>query len=164
MAQYYLDERDQELVTLAKRAALESVVPQLEQLQHQNNQLHGWLSHESRRALDQRVAALVPEYQQIDSDPRWHDWLRNSDSLSGRPRQALLDDAIANRDAHRVAQFFKQFLREAGAGAGGASSSSSQQSFPSGQIYTRDSIKKIYDAHRKGPGGRHIRGPERWPG
>jgi hypothetical protein len=28
-----------------------------------------------RRNLDQRVAAAVPNYQEIDRDPRWLQWL-----------------------------------------------------------------------------------------
>jgi hypothetical protein len=145
-AQDYAD-YGSDLVTFAKKAALESVAPHIENLQNQNYALRDHLAQESRRSLDLRVAALVPDYLSIDQRPDWHNWLRGTDSLSGQPRQSLLDNAIANRDAHRVANFFRQFQREAG--AGGASPSSGQQSFPSGRIYSRADIAKIYDSHRR---------------
>jgi hypothetical protein len=72
------------------------------------------LAIEARRNLDQRVASAVPNYQEIDRDPRWHRWLLEIDSLTGRPRQQLLNDAIASTDAGRVAAFFRGFQQKAG--------------------------------------------------
>jgi hypothetical protein len=53
------------------------------------------LALETRARLDREVAAAVPNYQEIDNDPRWHQWLRQVDPYNGRIRQELLNDAIA---------------------------------------------------------------------
>src|SRR6478672_2372041 len=73
-----------DLVDFAQRAAVHAVAPHIENLQNQNYALRDRLVQEARRNLDQRVAALLPDYAERDQDPRWHDWLRQRDNLSGR--------------------------------------------------------------------------------
>src|SRR6476620_10523834 len=114
MPQQFLTEKDvqdygSDLVDFAQRAAVHAVGPHIENLQNQNYALRDRLAQEARRNLDQRVAALLPDYAERDQDPRWHDWLRQRDNLSGRVRQELLNDAIASTDAHRVVAFFRTF-------------------------------------------------------
>jgi len=55
----------------------------------------------------------VPNYQQIDRDPQWHRWLSSPDPLTGRPRQLLLNNAIASGDASRVSALFRGLQQEA---------------------------------------------------
>jgi len=54
---------------------LHAITPHLQDLQNQNADLRSQVVRERRRALDERVAALVPDYQTIDADPAWHRWL-----------------------------------------------------------------------------------------
>ena len=54
----------------------------------------------------------MPNYREIDRDPRWHRWLLGIDVLSGRVRQQLLNEAISAAAAPRVISFFRGFLNE----------------------------------------------------
>jgi len=56
------------------------------------------------------LADAVPNFLEINEDPRWLQWLGQVDPMFGEPRQAALDRAHAARDAARVAVFFKNFL------------------------------------------------------
>ena len=86
----------------------------LHNLEQQNAELRQRLAIEARHRLDQQVERAVPNYREIDQDPRWHQWLLSSDPLSGRQRQQLLNDAIASGATNRVISFFRQFLRAEG--------------------------------------------------
>jgi hypothetical protein len=113
----YLTEQDvsnygNELIDLTQRAAAQVVAPQLARIEEENVRLRERLAQEARRNLDQRVAMLVPDYREIDRNPRWHHWLLGVDILSGRVRQTLLNEAISAADAPRVCSFFRGFQNE----------------------------------------------------
>jgi len=80
----------------AQRAALHAVAPHLQASEQQNLELQNRLAREARARLDAAVERAVPNYREIDQEPRWHNWLRSVDPLSGRVRQTLLDEAIAS--------------------------------------------------------------------
>jgi hypothetical protein len=139
-----------ELVDFAQRAAIHAVAPHLTALEQQNAELQRQLAFEARRNLDQRVERQVPNFREVDRDPRWLSWLAGVDPLTGRARQVLLNDAIASTDASRVAAFFRKFQQEAGS-TQQASAPGRARSTSSGKpIYTRDQITKLYDQHRRG--------------
>ena len=113
----YLTEQDvqnygSELIDVTQRAALHAVAPKLTELEQQNRELQQRLAKEARRALDQAVEIAVPNYREIDRNPRWHNWLLGIDVLSGRVRQVLLNEAISAANAPRAISFFKSFLAE----------------------------------------------------
>jgi hypothetical protein len=139
-----------DLVNFSQRAALDAVAPHLQNLEAQNHELNRRLAREARARLDMRVEQAVPDYRTIDADPRWHQYLLGVDSLSGRQRQTLLNEAIANVDAPRVIAFFRTFLREAGTAGQAWSPSGQARSMPSGQIYTRAQIARLYRQHQQG--------------
>src|SRR5262249_29376158 len=89
---------------------------------------------------------------EIDRDPRWHKWLMEPDEFTGRPRQLLLNEAIARGDAYRVRAFFHGFQQAAGgAQATPATSSKRTRSALSNKpIYTREQIKSLYEMHKRG--------------
>jgi hypothetical protein len=180
----YLTEQDVQnyggdLVDFTQRAAVHAVAPHLQQISQENAMLQKRLAEEARRNLDQRVEMAVPNYRDIDRDPRWHRWLLGVDVLSGRVRQTLLDEAIAAAQAPRVISFFRGFLQEEQATGHIASAPGSQQpaapreaaiplaslaapgrarpatggdtSFPPDKpIYTRAQIAQLYRMHQKG--------------
>jgi hypothetical protein len=163
MPQDYLTQGDvqnygPELVDFAQRAAVHAVAPQLAQLDQQSQELMRRLALETRARLDREVEAAVPDYREIDEDPRWHAWLRAADPHTGRPRQELLNDAIAAGSAARVVAFFKGFLREQGSVRQSAAEPAwswgqvleRTRPRPQGPVYTRDQIKHFYELHRKG--------------
>jgi hypothetical protein len=142
-----------ELLDVAQRSALHALAPTLQQIQEDNAQLRQRLAQEARHRLDQQVAAEVPDYQTIDRDPRWHQWLSTVDPLSGRVRQTLLNDAISSGSAARVRAFFDGFRREAGNQSSGSTATTSgrTRSSSSGRpTYTRAQIAKFYNDKRLG--------------
>jgi hypothetical protein len=143
-----------DLLDVTQRAALDAVVPALQHLEQQNVELQRRLAVEARRNLDAAVERAVPNFREVDRDPRWHSWLSGVDILTGRARQVLLNDAIASTDAGRVAAFFRKFQSEVGdqsAGAQASSTASNRTRSSSGkQLYTRDQVKQLYRAHQQG--------------
>jgi hypothetical protein len=149
-----------ELIDVTQRAALHAVAPELQEIRRQNAELQQRLAREARRALDQRVEREVPNYREVDRDPYWHRYLLEIDVLSGRPRQVLLNDAIASGDANRVAAFFKGFMREAGGPQTASAAPARARSASSGKtVYSRPQIAALYERHRRG----ELVGPE-WAG
>jgi hypothetical protein len=130
ITQNYLTEKDvqeygTDLVDFTQRAAVQAVAPHLQAITQQNAYLQERLAKEARRGLDQRVELAVPNYREIDRNPRWHRWLLGVDVLSGRVRQTLLNEAISSSvrqtllneaiaaaEAPRVISFFRGFLQE----------------------------------------------------
>jgi hypothetical protein len=154
MANNYLTRDDVEnyggeLLDVSQRAAMQAVAPYLQQLQHENADLRVRQAREHRRALDERVASLVPDYRTIDANPAWHQWLLGTDLMSGRMRQQLLNESIRAGDERRVKSIFDGFRN--GAPAGGTHASAGRRSAPLGStIYDNESIRKLYDQHRRG--------------
>jgi hypothetical protein len=168
-----------DLLDVAQRAALQTVAPRLENLEQKNEELRRQLAREQRRQLDNAVEMAVPDYREVDRNPRWHRWLLGIDVLSGRVRQTLLNEAISAGAAPRVISFFKSFLSEEVA-TGHVESASDFQPAPAPReptisltslaapgrarpatggvaslptdkpIYTRAQIKGLYEMHRKG--------------
>jgi hypothetical protein len=168
-----------ELIDVTQRAALHAIAPHLMSLEQQNEELRTRLAKEARRVLDQAVELAVPNYREIDRDPRWHRWLLGIDVLSGRVRQQLLNEAISSAAAPRVISFFRGFLNEEAATGHNESAPFSHQPAapreaaidlvslaapgrarpatggdaglpPDRPIYTRAQIRDLYSAHRKG--------------
>jgi hypothetical protein len=115
--QTYLTDQDvenygSELIDVTQRAALQAIQPQLQAVEAQNVELQRRLAIEARRRLDQAVELSVPDYKEIDRNPRWHRWLLGVDVLSGRVRQQLLNEAISAASAPRVISFFRGFQNE----------------------------------------------------
>jgi hypothetical protein len=57
-----------------------------------------------------QLGNLIPNYAAINSDPRFHEWLKARDPATGKQRQLLLVDAERKQDAQAAAVMFKQFL------------------------------------------------------
>jgi hypothetical protein len=86
---------------------MHAVAPHLQNLEQQNADLRQRLAVEARHSFDQRVERAVPNYREIDRNPRWHRWLLSLDP-SGC---ASAEPAIVGSDANRVISFFRGFLQ-----------------------------------------------------
>jgi hypothetical protein len=153
MANYLTAEDEQnygrDLIDVAQRAAMQTVAPHLQNLEQQNAQLRRDVAKEARHRMDAAVEKEIPNYREIDKNPRWHRWLLGIDPLSSRVRQTLLNAAISAGNASRVIAFFQQFQREdAGASQQTYSPTSNRQSAK--PIYSPTQIKQLYEQHRKG--------------
>jgi hypothetical protein len=116
-ARSYITDKDvqnfgPDLIDLTQRSAVQVMEPRLREVADENLNLRRQIAREAKARLDAQVEAAVPNYRDIDQDPRWHDWLRLPDMLSGRIRQTLLNEAIAAANAPRVISFFRGFLNE----------------------------------------------------
>ena len=141
-----------DLVNFSQRAAYDAVAPKLQALESQHAELQYRFAQEARARLDMAVERAIPNYRELDQHPDWHRWLLGIDPLSGRVRQQLLDDAKASGDAARCIAFFRSFFSrpQSAVGGGAQAAHGRTRSAPSGQIYTRSQIQKLYDQHRRG--------------
>jgi hypothetical protein len=141
-----------ELLDVSQRAALHALAPHLQALENSNADLQRRLAREARHNLDQQVERAVPNYREIDRDPRWHRWLTGIDVYTGTSRQALLNIAIQDGSAARVVALFNGFMQE----AGDIQQPPTQRGQAPGRrssgkpIYSRDQIKQLYRAHQQG--------------
>jgi hypothetical protein len=159
MTQYnFLTQQDadnfgHEFLDVAQRAAAHAMAPHLQDLQQQ-------LASEQRHRLYSELEAAVPDWRERDRDPRWLRWLSGNDILSGRPRQQLLNDAIARGDTARLVNFFRGFEAEQGSADPYAGDSDYAQAhrarnrarqFGSGQrSFSRQEIANLYERRRRG--------------
>jgi hypothetical protein len=182
--QAYVTEQDvqnygSDLINFTQRAAAQALSPELQEIKQQNAEMQRRLAVEARRNLDQRLELAVPNFRDVDRDPRWHRWLLSLDMLSGRVRQQLLNEAISAADAPRVISFFRGFLQEEQATGHIEPSPAVQQAPPprtpavdlgslaapgrarpatggdasvppDKPIYSRAQVKQLYEQHRKG--------------
>jgi hypothetical protein len=150
LTQADVDNYGNELLDVSQRAAMQAVEPYLAQLNQQHADLRARHARDRRRVLDQEVAAAVPNYREVDRDPAWHRWLLGVDLMSGRIRQALLNEAINSGDARRVELFFRQFQQQEGGSPQAQTAPGRRPRSSNKPIYTRQQISKLYDQHRRG--------------
>jgi hypothetical protein len=60
------------------------------------------------------LAKAVPDWEKVDADPGWLEWLAGVDPMSGIQRQVLLNDAREKFDAERTVRIFNSFKQEVG--------------------------------------------------
>jgi hypothetical protein len=167
-----------ELIDLARRAALSTVAPELEVLREQNARLTARVSSTAKRELFMFMDGKLPEWRQINVSPEFKRWLLLPNVYTGQVRGQMLKAAVNGAEAPKVLALFSDFLREAQAtGQSPQASQIEQQPAPrtpaleletlaapgrarpaSGDsqvpaekpIYTRAQISKFYDDKRKG--------------
>lgn len=73
------------------------------------------VSDRTESTLEQQFYAtlgrLVPDWEDLNKDPRWLTWLAEIDPVYGAPRQAALDHAHKSGDVQRVANVFNTFKK-----------------------------------------------------
>jgi len=107
-----------EFIDVVRRAASEVSAPLQAEIQNLRSQL-GTVQQETSNAFLTRMHATiggtVPDWQDINRDPRFISWVSLPEVYSGVIRQQLMQEAWNNGDALRVAAFFRAFLQEAAA-------------------------------------------------
>jgi hypothetical protein len=107
-----LERHGADTVDFVQRAARAMIGPELERVQHQNEELQQELSRNRRAAMNAELTLAVPNWREINVDKRFLQWLRKPNIYTGRTNKELLNAAAAAADAPRVAAFFKGFLSE----------------------------------------------------
>ena len=64
--------------------------------------------------FEQRLAVLVPDFPQINADPKWVAWLDEFDPLIRAPRRSVAQQAFNTGDAEGVAHYVKLFKETLG--------------------------------------------------
>jgi hypothetical protein len=143
-----------ELLDMSRRAALDALAPELQQLRAENQQLRGMAQRSQHIEIERALDRAIPAWREVYQNPAFSQWLSLPDAYSGGIRSQLMRQAVAVGDAHRVVQFYRGFLAEYGAtdarsyqSRGG---SSRGRTAPSGNIYTRAQIQNLYERRRRG--------------
>jgi len=109
--------RNREEAYLARIAQLEDDVDRV------NNTVVPTVQDLSRMRIEQAegnfwasINAQVPNWQTINNDQAFKDWLMSEDPLTGATRQQFLSQAQSELNASRVIKFFKEWERTAAGG------------------------------------------------
>ena len=144
-----------EIIDLIQRGSRQAMAPVLDRLEERDEQLREGLQRATKTAIDHALDTAVPNWREVNQDPRWFQWLNSPEPYSGYRRQDLLNDATAKGDAGRVIVIFKGFI----AAAGGQPAPSSRPasvlpaSYPAqssrGRTYSREDITRMAALHRR---------------
>ncbi len=75
-----------------------------------------------------KLSVSVPDWAQVNDDPKFHEWLLTPDEMTGITRQTYLVDAQRSLDLRRVVSVFNGWKRESGVAPTGAQLTTPQQS------------------------------------
>lgn len=110
-----------DLVDLIKRQSTEVADARVRQVEEENARLREQLTgvteqqgESARRAYFADLGRLVPDYEAINVDERFLNWLAEVDVMSGLPRQEYLSNAFTSYDVERTAVLFNAFKQLAG--------------------------------------------------
>lgn len=84
---------------------IRQVAPQLERVK----QVEQKVDSTREGQFYSELAREVPDWETVNKDPRWLEWLTEYDPVAGKHRQQSLDEAAAAFDARRVSAMFKLF-------------------------------------------------------
>ena len=113
----------------------------------------------SEATFEQRLHRLVPDFDAVNTDPKWIAWLNEFDPLIRGPRKLVAQEAFNRGDAEAVADYVKLF-REVTAPVEPApqvteelerqiqpsrSASSTQTASPKGKTYSTADITKMFN-------------------
>jgi hypothetical protein len=156
----------------ARKIAKELVDKEVQPLRKREQDKAVRLQEEAQQGFLAALTELAPNWEAVNVDERWLDWLSQDDPNTGIWRQQILDNAQAKGDAARVAKMIEQWEsslnpvavpREpnaapegrSGAGGGGAPGDENQPvlGHPSKQeirdFYKRKALGKITEAQAK---------------
>lgn len=154
--------------------ALENMQQQFYSLQQNVVPTVQRVAHNQQRSANQEflveLTRQVPNWETVNGDRRFHDWLLTPDPMSGISRQIYLEEAHKSLDIARVAAVFNSFLNGSATGAPtqvqgrrtapssdlqsqiapGRSLSSAAPSANEARKWTRAEITKLYDDKLRG--------------
>jgi len=163
LSQEEIEEYGEGFIDVVRRAAREEIAQKDQEIEDLKSRIEE-LSSKTTKTVEidfyEELGRVVPEWVAINDDKNFHRWLDGIDELTGRPRQALLSEAEADRDAKRVANFFNAFKKANKTWAATANQSLESQvvpeqsvkpsSPPAKRIWTRAEINSFYADYRRG--------------
>ena len=88
------------------RGELDAMKAENEKLREQLNTTGSQVSEAS---FEQRLYRLVPDFQTVNTDERWINWLNEVDPLLRAPRKSVAQEAFNTGDAEAVAHYIGMF-------------------------------------------------------
>lgn len=114
-----IDDFGEDMMDVVGRRAKEVLEPLLDKLSKRIQALEGQVSGVNERVtltareqLLKDLAGEVPNWEELNRNSEFLEWLSQEEGLSGMPRRQLLTEAYERNDTARVVKFFKGFLRE----------------------------------------------------
>lgn len=96
------------------KAEIQALKEANKKLQNQLGSVEQTQQYSSQQAVITKLGELVPDWEQINQNERFLEWLGEPDPMSGQPRQVYLDDAMSKLDPKRVAHVFNTYKQVAG--------------------------------------------------
>lgn len=107
-----------DLIDVARRAAMEAVSPEIEQLRAANQDLKKQVTTTAQRELKQHLRVRIPNWTAINSSPEFKRWLSLPNIYTGEGRGRMLSAAYAAANAPQVIALFSDFINEVKATGG----------------------------------------------
>ena len=108
-----------EMLDVIGRRAREQISPEVKELRSQIENLNerlqnvgGHMAQDARSRMMDQLNTAVSNWQEVNSNQKFLNWLALPDSYSGAIRDQLLQAAYTANDGPRVLAFFKGFLAE----------------------------------------------------
>ena len=115
LTQEEIDDYGPEMVDIMRRVAAETAGPLQAEIQHLRGQM-GHVQQETGNAflnrMNSTIGAAIPDWSNLNRDPRFIEWSQLPDVFSGAIRKQLMQDAWNSGDPNRVVAFFRAFLAE----------------------------------------------------
>ena len=106
----------EDLIEVQRKVAREVAAEfrgELDAMRAENEQLREQLtttgSQVSEASFEQRLYRMVPDFQDVNADPRWINWLNEVDPLLRAPRKSVAQEAFNHGDAEAVAHYIGMF-------------------------------------------------------
>ena len=106
----------EDLIEVQRKVAREVAAEfrgELDAMRAENEQLREQLtttgSQVSEASFEQRLYRMVPDFQDVNADPRWINWLNEVDPLLRAPRKSVAQEAFNRADAEAVAHYVGMF-------------------------------------------------------
>jgi hypothetical protein len=151
------------LIDVARRVAREELASkdaQIAKLRSEIDSVKSVQSHVVQDNFFKSLTEMVPDWEALNADANFLNWLDGVDDLTGETRQALLGKAEQQRDPVRAAKFFNMFKKTSQTWAAQSAASLEQQIVPptnqapstpqAKKIWTRAEITSFYDRVRRG--------------
>ena len=108
-----------DLIDVMRRAGQEGVNPVIQSLRNEidvlKRQLGGvsqTVAMSSRDKVFNLLSSKIPNWEELNNDPGFLEWLDQIDPYSGISRQQMLSNAFEKNDGLRVVTFFQGYLNE----------------------------------------------------
>ncbi|MEY5145606.1 MAG: hypothetical protein RL745_975 [Actinomycetota bacterium] len=158
-----IEEYGEGLIDVARRIAREELAAkqnEIDQLKAKIDSLSNVTTQKVETDFFKSLTEMVPDWQEVNKDPKFLTWLDEVDELAGASRQDLLSAAERARDAVRTAKFFTAYKKASSSWAADATKSLDQQvapatsqhspTPPSKRVWTRAEIADFYGRVRRG--------------